>query len=120
MRCFIIVIGLILSCKRAQQPSNQRDWRVNITVTNASPDKVLRIIRKQTGMGTSFDPDLVRNAKGLSINARNAPLYNVLDSMCRNQVFNFHIKGSLIVLEPRDTSQVAGGKMKRHPYSENN
>lgn len=72
--------------------------KVSISGKNLSVEKILSIVKKQTGYDVIYNPDLIRNAKLVSISVKDAELEDALTLCFKEQPFSFSIRYNTIVL----------------------
>jgi len=77
--------------------------RVTLSEKDVPVEKVLREIRKQTGLNYLYNTEMLANAKLVSITASNAPLEDVLNQCFSNLPFAYTIKDNSIVVKMKDT-----------------
>lgn len=73
--------------------------KVTLNLRNASLEQVFSEIRKQTGYDFFYKEDLVRNAKKVSVQVKDALLTYVLDLCLQNQSLTYIISGTGIIIK---------------------
>jgi len=75
--------------------------KISISEKNASLEKVLKEIRKQSGYDIIYDLNLVVNTKPVSINVEKANVFEVLQKTLATQQLTFTVDGKTIVIKER-------------------
>src|SRR5436190_20401708 len=68
---------------------------------NESIEKVFSVIKKQTGYFFFYNYNLLKDARRVTLNVKNAPLAEVLELCFKNQPFDFVIENKTIVITKR-------------------
>lgn len=103
---FIIILATFL-----QTYGKGYAQRVNIKVENAQLLTVFDQLREQTGFDFIYNFDLVRKAKPVSLDFRNAPLGEVLDQCLSRQALTYRIENSTVIIkkaEKKDAPSLRG------------
>src|SRR5690606_18072986 len=74
---------------------------VSISVKNASLDRVLKDIGKQSGYSFFVNADVLKISRPINIQFRNQPLRTVLDEIFDDQPLDYEIQGKSIVVRPK-------------------
>jgi hypothetical protein len=74
---------------------------ISLKVKNAEVHDVLKIIQKQTSIGLSYPPELLDDAKKVTITVTNSSLDSVMRLVCKRQRFTYSIDDDqLLILKP--------------------
>lgn len=76
--------------------------QVTLNVRNATLDQVFKSIRKQTNYLFVYDLQILREAKRVDLNVKNAGIIRVLDSCFKDQPFTYTIFDNTIVVKTKD------------------
>lgn len=74
---------------------------ITMSFENASLDTVLDALTKQTDKGFTLTTECLNQAPPITIKAKNAPLTDILDMICKGSPFTYHISHDIIFLAPR-------------------
>lgn len=91
---------LLVACLQVSARSNAQ---VTLSAQKASLVKVFRAIEKQSGYHFWYDQALLKDAKPLDINVKNATIADVLDLCLQNEPLTYTIVDMLIVIQPKRT-----------------
>ncbi|MEO6549375.1 MAG: TonB-dependent receptor [Ferruginibacter sp.] len=96
---FILVVCLQVSARSTAQ--------VTLSERNASLAKVFKLIEKQSGYHFWYDKALLKNARLVDIQVKNATINQVLDLCLLNEPFTYTIVDMLIAIQPKYIQPVA-------------
>lgn len=95
----INIIALIIAIFVVQvQASSGYAQKITINKKNVSLAAVLKDIRLQSGYDFIYDTDLIRQAKSVSVDVKNADLNEALKACLNNQPFTFSIANNTIII----------------------
>lgn len=77
---------------------------VSISVKNATLDRVLKDIGKQSGYSFFVNADVLKISQPINIQSRDQPLRKVLDEIFEEQPLDYEIQGKSILVRPKKTS----------------
>ncbi|WP_316818652.1 SusC/RagA family TonB-linked outer membrane protein [Pedobacter nyackensis] len=75
--------------------------KITLKENNATLSTVIEKLRNQTGYDFLFDFKLIKNAKRVNIEVKNASLPDVLGTLFRNQDLSYSIKDNFVVIEKK-------------------
>src|ERR1700761_355618 len=78
--------------------------RITLNEENASLEKVLKIIKQQSGFLMFYNDQDLKNANRVDINFKNASVEDALNSCFANQPLNYSIIDKTIVVQKKDAS----------------
>lgn len=81
--------------------------QITLSEKNASLNKVLLEIRKQSGCKFLYNADLIGTAKPVSINVANASLEEALKLSVMGQPFSYQLKNNTVLITPKKISEPA-------------
>jgi TonB-linked SusC/RagA family outer membrane protein len=96
---FIFIFAALL-----QVSASTRAQKVSIQQKNISLEQVFKQIRIQAGYNVLFNGDLIKNAKPIHINVKEAEVTAVMDLALANQDLTYSIKDKTIILEKKEPS----------------
>ena len=112
MRQSIAIVLLV--CMSAS--ANAYSQNITLSVKNASLKNVFTEIRKQTGYEFLYTSDLLKHARPVDIEVKNANIQAVLDLCYKNQPFSYTMIGKTIVVKPgNNTPPVVAEKETEAP-----
>ncbi|MEO7048215.1 MAG: carboxypeptidase-like regulatory domain-containing protein, partial [Ferruginibacter sp.] len=74
---------------------------VTLSVHNTSIEKVLKVIRKQTGYSFFYKTDLLRNAPKINMSVKNANIKEALDLCFIDEPVEYSIVAQTVVISPK-------------------
>lgn len=91
-------------------PSHGGLFAQNITLheRNASLQKVLEGIKKQSGLDFLGDMSVFKSARNVSIRVDNAPIDVVLEQLSKGQNFDLYLSDGTILLKPKNAASITG------------
>jgi len=95
LTALILLLGLM------QLSASTKAQRISLKETNASLERVLKEIRKQSGFDILYDLDLVTNAKPVDINVHEVNVYEALQKSLEGQSLFFSIDGNTVVIKEK-------------------
>src|SRR5688572_30832620 len=78
--------------------------KVSISEKNASLEKVINVIKKQTSYNFFYDPRIFDGAKPVTIQAKDLTIEQVLKEVLQNQHLDYFIEGKTITIVKKDPS----------------
>ena len=78
---------------------------INIHQTNISVDKVLKLIKKQTGYNYFYDEDAVAKTSKINIDVNNVTIEQALNLCFKDQPLTYRIFQQTIVVKAKDDSK---------------
>jgi TonB-linked SusC/RagA family outer membrane protein len=99
--------AIFLTITALQVCANGVAQGVTLSLKEVSIKVAFTEIRKQTGYDFFFDDALLKDAKKVTIEAKNASLTNVLDQCFRSQPFSYKITGSIVTVQPKTYSDLS-------------
>lgn len=97
-----LTILLLACCLQISAHVNSQG--VTLNIKKASLDKVFREIREQTGYTFMYTGTMLKEAKKVSLEVKNASLREVLALCFANQPFTYNIIDKTVVLQPREAA----------------
>ncbi len=94
---FIFAALLNVSAKTYSQ-------NINIHQSNTSVDKILKLIKKQSGYNYFYDEDAVAKTTKVNVDVNNATIEQVLNICFKNQPLTYRIFQQTIVVKAKDES----------------
>ncbi|MBV8251433.1 MAG: TonB-dependent receptor [Chitinophaga sp.] len=88
---------LLVTCLQVR--GNAYSQRINLSGKELSLEKILWMIGQQSGYQIVYNPDLVKNARNLDLNVKDAPLREVLDLCLKNQGLSYLVRYNTIILK---------------------
>jgi TonB-dependent starch-binding outer membrane protein SusC len=73
--------------------------------TNIPLEKVLTVVKKQTGYVFIYDPALIDDAKPVTISAKEMPLENFLDNVLINQQLDYEFNDRTVIIKKKNVNQ---------------
>lgn len=101
------ISAIILLSACLQVSAKGYSQRVTLSERNASLEKVLRYIEKQTGYVFFFDQQLLDQAKKVTVTLKRSSLEHALDAALSDQPFSYTIVGKNIVIRKKERSVAA-------------
>lgn len=80
---------------------------INIHQNNTSVDKILKLIKKQSGFNYLYDEDAVAKTTKVDVNVDNGTIEQVLNICFKNQPLTYRIFQQTIVVKAKDAEQIA-------------
>jgi TonB-linked SusC/RagA family outer membrane protein len=90
---FIILLVTLLQVKASSYAQN-----ISITEQNSSIISVLKKIRKQSGYDFFYNSSLIKNAKPVSVDFKNATISDALNIIFRNQPLSYTIEAKTVII----------------------
>lgn len=107
----LTAIILLVAC--LQVSATGKAQSVTLSVKGASLEEVFQSIRKQTGYLFWYDSDLLKDAKKVSIELKNATLEQALQVCFKDQPFSYTIVNKTIVVKPKSPERI--GEISQSP-----
>jgi TonB-linked SusC/RagA family outer membrane protein len=95
---------ILLTVVALQVSATGHSQGITLSLKNVPINVAFAEIRKQTNFDFFYDEAWLKNAKKVSIEAKDAPLDNVLEQCFKSQPFTYTISGSIITIRPRNVS----------------
>lgn len=74
---------------------------VTLSVKNASPEKIISVVREQTRFVFIYDKEILKNARKIDVTVKKMPVRDFLTMAFNNQPFTWSIVNQTVVLEKR-------------------
>ncbi len=97
MRIFIIVL-LVVSLQVSARAFSQK---ISLSVKDARIERILEVIKQQSGFLLFYDYDLIKEVKPLTINIKDASVSQLMDLIVKGQPFEYTIQNNTIVLKKK-------------------
>lgn len=91
--------------------------KVNIKVENAQLLTVFDQLREQTGFDFIYNFDLIKKAKPVSLDFRNAPLGEVLDQCLSRQALTYRIENTTVIIKKAQKEDVVFLRLTEPPVN---
>lgn len=95
--------------------ANSHSQTVTLDLKNASIQKVLREVIRQTGTSIVYKEKFFKNTAPVTIKVRNATITDVLNKCLQQQSFTFKVEGNIIVISEKPVSTPAVQKENNPP-----
>ncbi len=92
---FIILVVTLFQVRASSYAQN-----INIKQTNSSIESVLKKVRVQSGYDFFYNSDLIKSAKPISIDIKNATISDALSIIFRNQSLSYTIEEKTVIITP--------------------
>ncbi|MCS3800133.1 SusC/RagA family TonB-linked outer membrane protein [Niastella sp. OAS944] len=99
----LVVVILLAGCLQVQATGYGQN--VTIALKDAPLEKLFKEIKKQTNYKFLYVDRLVRNAKRITVDVKNASVEDVLHQCLKEQSLGYEIKEKLIVIVPKANPQ---------------
>lgn len=103
---FLILIASL------QVSANGYSQTVTLAAKDAPLESVFKSIKTQTGYGFFYDQDLMKFARPVTVNVREASLQSALDACFENQGLSYNIVGKIIVVKERAIPRVSNSSFE--------
>lgn len=114
----ITVLLLLVACLQI----SAKGWgqSVTLSVKNTPLEKVINLLKQQTGYSFLIDQQDIDKAKPVSLIVKNAPLDEVLEACLKDQPLHYKIIGKLVVITPgyRDGAPAPTGNVSGRVVNE--
>ncbi len=100
----MIIVLLTVSCLQVSAAGFSQS--ITLSVKNASLESVLRKVKKQTGYDFFYETKLVRQAKNVNLEVKNASVVQVLDLCFEDQPVSYKIADQTIIITEKPPAQV--------------
>ncbi|EOR96795.1 TonB-dependent receptor [Arcticibacter svalbardensis MN12-7] len=101
----LVVLVIFADSLKANTMENLQ--RVTLSEKNAPLEKIMDAIKKQTGYNFLYNSDLLKQAKPISIEVRNAKLEEVFQKNLNNELFTFELQDKAILIDPKIESKIS-------------
>lgn len=99
--------SIILLVMAVQVSAKSNAQTVTYAAKSVSLNKVLNVIKAQTGYVFFYDKEDVKNGHSLSVDFRNTSLKTAMETILRDQGLSFDIQGNTIFITKNDKPEVA-------------
>ncbi len=103
--CLAIICTSTLFAKNAHS-QDILEKAVNISIKNASINKVISLVHKQTGVKFLYSSDLIQTSRKMDLDAVNKKLRTVLDETFAKYAITYRVMENRILLYPSNTDSV--------------
>ena len=100
MRMIVIFLFFVTGL---QIPAKAFSQKIALSVKDARVEQVLESVKRQSGFLLFYDYNLIREAKPININIKDASLAQAMDLLVANQPFDYAIENKTIILKKRPT-----------------
>jgi TonB-linked SusC/RagA family outer membrane protein len=101
MRITLLLLFVLTFQLQAEQIYSQ-DAKISLDMKNATIEKVLQTIEEKSDYYFLYNSRLIDVDRKVSVRVRNAPIYAVLEKLFKSENVEFEVKGSQIILSPRE------------------
>lgn len=98
----ITIILMFATCMQAAAKGYSQN--ITLFLKNASLEQLFKEVKKQTGYSFIYTRELISDAKNINLDARDAPLAEVLENCFKGQPFTYVIERKFIVLKNKVAS----------------
>jgi TonB-dependent starch-binding outer membrane protein SusC len=91
---FLIICSFVVSARSTSQTITYSGKKVSL-------QSVFKVVEKQTGYSVFYDKSLLKNAKPVSVEAKNLTIENFLEEIFRNQALVFEIENKTVVVSEK-------------------
>lgn len=102
IRLLIMKLILLITAFTFQVSAAVLGQQVTLNVKNASLKEVMRDVRKQSGYYFFFESDYLKNAKPVTVYLDKTPIDKALQTIFKDQPFEYAIDGKMITLRPKE------------------
>src|SRR5688572_8147097 len=98
----LTAIILLAACLTASARGDAQN--VTLSEKNATLEKIFREIKRQTGYSFLYSSEVLKQARTVDIDVRNASLTSVLNICFTNQPLTWELEDKTIVIKPRSSN----------------
>lgn len=109
MKLTVLIITIFL----LQASASTKAQNINLNEKNASLEKIIKIIRVQSGFDFFGDTKLIRTAKPITINVKQATIEEALQICFANQGLSFSISENTVIVKLKENDRKSGFAAKR-------
>lgn len=99
LRMKLTFILVLIACLQVSAGSYAQ--RITLSEKNASLQKIFQEVKKQTGYSFLYSTEVIRQARKVDIDVRDASIEYVLRICFANQVLTWEMEGKTIIIKPR-------------------
>ncbi|RXK85520.1 SusC/RagA family TonB-linked outer membrane protein [Filimonas effusa] len=93
--------AILLTVVSLQVSARSMSQSITLNVKNESLAVIIREIRTQSGFDFFFDKDLLRNARPVTLNVKNATIQDVLDRCLAQSAIAYRIENKVVMLKEK-------------------
>src|SRR5690606_28529123 len=94
----LTVLLILIACLRMQ--ASVYSQQINLSLKEASLERVIKEIRKQTGYAFFYDAEYLQRAAPISVNVKKASIEETLSDVFKGQKFTWEILDKTILIKP--------------------
>ena len=102
------LIAFLLTAACLQVSAEGFSQRITLSKNNATLQSALQDIRKQSGYQLLYNADLIKKAKSVNIDIKNASVEDALKQLLEGQRFTYSLTDKIILIKPVAASNAAG------------